>query len=213
MHVNRLAIGLLPVLALSSGAHADTKTVVANIDNWGWMDLDNNSASVELVFEETFALPNVASISSVMFELAHPRLDHLHLTLTSPTNDVFVFTRGRSNDLIAPYDGAFDRSGLGANPDAAGVLADVRPYFFVASGLAFKDGNDLPDPPIGGSFTSVAWHPGPWGAGNWTIRVEDAWDTIAAGALGEMQIDYRIPSPGTLALLGVVPLALRRRRP
>lgn len=209
-----ILIALMAVIGVSS-ASAESVTFNVSIDDWGWQDPDgSNSATPMLVWENTFPLPGVVSISTVMFELAHPNLSDMHLTLTAPDGDEFILARGHSLLNTPPYTAPVDSGDLGVgNPSDGGDLNEVAPYWFASSGAVWNDGDGGTSPTVNATHQAVTWHAGPWAAGDWTLSVVDAWDTIGGGALGSVTMRYEeVPEPTTLTLLGLGGLALLRRQ-
>jgi hypothetical protein len=199
------AVGLL-----AAGASADSMSFIANIENFGGNDPNGNGiGDAALIYEVTFGLPAIDSIDNVSFELAHSFLSDMHLTLQSPAGDLFLFARGRDSANAPPYNAPFDGGSLG---DGGSSLGGVALYNFAQAGDVWNDGNGATDPAPGGTFASIDWFSGPFAAGDWTLQVIDAWDTVDDGALGEIVVSYTVPAPGALALVGIGGLALARRR-
>lgn len=197
MHRPLVAAGL--AAAATAASAADIVTFDANVAGFGAGDPDGNGASPQVVFETTFALPAIASIDLFTVELAHSFLSDLDLRLVGPEGEEFVFALGQSSASFPEFDGGFDASDLG---DGGSALDGVSAYSFAEIGDVWNDGSDAGDPAPGGIFGSVTWATGPFTAGDWTLRVIDAWDTGDDGALGSLSVAYTIPGPGALALLG-----------
>lgn len=199
------AIGIV-----AAGASAQTMNFDANLANWGADDPNGNgTGDAAVIYQTTFDLPAIQSIDSAYFDFAHSFLSDMHLTLQAPNGDLFLFARGRDAANEPPYNAPFDGGDLG---DGGSELAGVERYFFAENGSVWNDGDGGTAPLPGDTHESIDWFSGPYAAGSWTLTVEDAWDTADDGALGSLGVNYTVPAPGAVALLGLGGLAAIRRR-
>ncbi|MCA9296313.1 MAG: hypothetical protein KC983_07340 [Phycisphaerales bacterium] len=207
----KLLIGAGLAALLASGASAAIVSFDADIENFGASDPDSVSGSPEVIFSQTFSLGAVASIDLFSVELAHSFMSDMDMRLLAPNGDEFLFSLGQAGTAFPDFNGGFDGGDLG---DGGSLLAGVSLYNFAASGAVWNDGATATAPAAGGTFAALAWQSGGWAAGDWTVTIIDAWDSLDDGALGNITISYTedIPAPGALALLGVAGLACGRRR-
>ena len=198
------------VAGVAAAASAQSVEFNPNIENFGGSDPNGNGiGDPELIFSATFDLPAILSIDSVSFEFAHSFLSDMHMTLESPGGDLFFLAKGRSSPADPPFDAPFDGGNLG---DGGSLLVGAEMYSFASAGDVWNDGDGGTSPAPGGTFAAVEWFGGPFGGGEWEIQVWDAWDTVDDGALGAVIVNYTVPAPGALALLGLSGLAAMRRR-
>ncbi len=209
--MTRLIASVGIALLGSSVAMAGSTSFSPNLENIGGDDPDGSGGATPTeIWSMTFALPALSSIDGASFELAHSFLSDMHLTLTGPGGEEFIFARGRSLQNEAPYNAPFDGSALG---DGGSSLAGVANYNFAETGDVWNDDENDPDPTPDGTFASVEWVAGGFAAGDWTISIVDAWDSIDDGAIGTVSVHWtEIPAPGAVALLGLGGLVARRRR-
>lgn len=199
------------VLSAATAASAGTVSFSPNLEDWGGDDPDGSGgASAAVIWEESFTLPSLISIDSASFDLAHSYMSDVDLRLTAPDGSEFIFAEGNSATADDGFDGGFDGADLG---DGGSVLGGVETYTFAETGDTWNDGSfSGPDPIPSGTYASVAWHSGPFTAGEWTVTLTDAWDSVDDGALGDVSIAYTVPAPGALALIGVAGVVGGRRR-
>jgi len=187
-------------LAITAAAVAATVATAASADTFSF-DYDVDGLDSGVLVSDTITLPAVASIDSVALELATTWGGDYEITLTSPTGDVFELM---FDDVSDASSGNFDM-GLVAGD---GSLANVDTYTFVeAGGLADFPATFAP----GDTYNANAWASGGWAAGDWVLLINDD----AGGdpsSVGNVTIEYTIPAPGAIALLGLAGIAGRRRR-
>ena len=204
---------LIAAVALTAGtAYADSYTYSAKIAPFG-MDGggDGSSTTPSLVVDHTFALPDIVSLDSIMFQLSHDYLSDLHIELTDPNGVTYIIAQG-NGPSGGPFGGnTFDGSHLG---DGTPSLDAVLDYYFVESGgNTWNDGMNPGVIMSSGNYNALNWVSGSFAAGDWNIKLWDAWDTADGGAIGDIVVYYTpVPAPGALALLGLAGLAGSRRR-
>ncbi|MEM7228811.1 MAG: hypothetical protein AAF432_08350 [Planctomycetota bacterium] len=204
-----LSVALIGLLG--TAAQAGMTTFTADIENFGASDPDGVASSPEVIFETTFALGAIDSIDGFSVDLAHSFLSDMDMRLIAPDGAEFIFAVGQAGGAFPDFSGGFDGADLG---DGGSLLAGVATYNFAEAGDAWNDANGVTVPTAGGTFAAVQWQSGGWAAGDWTLTIIDAWDSLDDGALGSMTVSYTdaIPTPGALAMLGMAGLAGRRRR-
>ena len=184
----KLSCTLAACLLLVSPASADIYTHTANLEGWG--GTENPSVVVH-----AFSLPELTSVNSFRINLAHSWAGDIDFRVTAPTLQVFDLT-SLNGDL----------KDLGISANGAGLLTNVAPYDFVASGGA--DGTWDTDPNLlgGGIYNAEIWFSGSFAAGTWTFTLGDNADADT-GAVSTISMDYTpvvIPEPGTIAILSLV---------
>jgi len=178
------------ILAVAGAAAAQTETIVLDIENFG--------DPAEVVFDGTFDLPAIASIDMVSIDLAHSWGADIELTLTSPGGDIFTITDDNGSGVL-----------LG---DGGSLLAGVGVYDFVsAAGNGTWNDFGFGDTAPAGTYDADSWVDGPFGAGTWSIVLADDANGDD-GAVGSIRVDYTIPAPASVALLGLGGLVAARRR-
>lgn len=177
------------ILAIAGAATAQTETIVLDIENFG--------DPAEVVFDGTFDLPAIQSIDMVSIDIAHSWASDIELILTSPGGDIFTITDDNGSGVL-----------LG---DGGSLLAGVGVYDFVsaAGNGSWADFSFEPAPP--GTYDADSWVDGPFDAGTWSLFLADDADGDD-GAVGSIRVDYTIPAPASVALLGLGGLVAARRR-
>jgi len=210
-----LMVGL--VLFTQSNALAQTLTQTVDIEGFG---ADNGGADMaigdlDLIAEITFMLPAITSFDSISLELAHTFGSDVQIELVDPTSatTVIIVGQGEVDPVGAPHD---DGSDLGDTMGNPGLLANVVNYELVATASPLFMDHSGGDVLAAGIYGADAWVTGVFAAGNWTVRILDAWDTGDTGSIGDVSVSFTpVPEPGTIALavlaMGSV-LGLRRRR-
>lgn len=178
------------ILATAGAATAQSETFVLDIEGFG--------GSAEVLLDTTFDLPAIDSIDSVVIDIAHSWASDIDLTLMSPGGMMFDITSDNGSGVL-----------LG---DGGSLLAGVGRYEFVpAAGNGTWNDFGFGDSAPAGTYDAEAWVDGPFAAGTWSIFLAD--DAGGDdGAVGSVVVNYTIPAPGALALLGLGGLAAVRRR-
>ncbi len=179
------------IVSFAGIANARVYTHIANIENFG--------AVAENVIDHDFTLGAIASVDSVVIDLAHSWASDIELFLTAPDGSVFTLV----ND-----------NGFGSNlGDGGSLLGGVATYTFVAGGTGkswddfIAHGMIIPSD----TYDSQTWHTGPFAAGTWNLTLNDDANGDD-GAVASIVVNYIIPAPGSLAILCLGGLALARRR-
>jgi len=195
-------LALAAVAALTSAAAADSVTQVVDIAWDGGLTGEVATASI--------SLPALASIDSISIDLAHTWGGDFLITLTGDTNgSVFELMNDETVDAGGFQSGNFEM-GIADND---GSLANVAPYEFVAPGSGIDMTAILRDDLLGG-FSGIdanSWTSGALAADTYTLSVTDLF-AGDPGAVGSITVNYTIPAPGAIALLGLAGLAGGRRR-
>lgn len=204
------SIATVAVLAIAGSAMADSQSFNPNLGGWGSGvgSGDSNSLTPQLVASIPFNLPAVQSIDSLSLVLSHAFMSDVHITLSDGTNS-YILAQG-DGPTGNPFQGVGDGSDLGdGGSDAAGALL----YNFVSGGGAvWNNGLAAPTPLVAGNYNALNFPAGAQAAATWTIEVWDAWDTLDAGYLGNVTLNYTVPTPGAVAAFGLAGLAAARRR-
>lgn len=215
-----LALAAL-LVACCSYAKADTMTWGVNIENFGTGDPDGSGgATDQLVWSQTFALPDITSFDSITMDLAHNFGSDISVVLFDPNGNSYFLLEGQGSTANGTqFLGTFDGDELG---DGGGfLLANTQSYTIVAAGTTgntwLNNGTPLPSGTYDQRTTaSQSWATGPFAAGNWTIELWDAWDSLDEGSIGDFSVNYTtnaIPEPtSALACLSLAGFALIRRR-
>jgi hypothetical protein len=165
----------------------------------------------------------VASLNSVTITFGNPGhtwVGDLQIILTAPNgDDVHLFSRtgangptsfGDSSDLNGTY--VFVNGGGASFSAAAGTATSTQP---VAPGTYNRETNTLVGATIGADTDGFGVFGGDQVQGAWRLTVKD-WGVGDTGGLSGWNLNISlVPSPGSLALLGVAGLlgvARRRRR-
>ncbi|UYV12328.1 MAG: PEP-CTERM sorting domain-containing protein [Phycisphaera sp.] len=186
----RKTVLLGAVLALAGTASAQSEVIDVSVENFG--------NDPEVVLDTTFDLPAIASIDMVSIDLAHSWGSDIEFILTSPAGDIFTLTDDNGSGVL-----------LG---DGGSLLAGTARYDFV-SAAGNGNWNDFAfgDTAPAGTYDADSWNDGPFAAGTWGIFLAD--DAGGDdGAAGRIVVEYTIPAPASLALLGLGGLAAARRR-
>lgn len=147
-----------------------------------------------------FALPGVVSVDSIQFELAHTWGNDLEIYITGPGGAVYT---PMNRAVATSGSGNFDL-GLVAG---SGALSNVALYTFTQAGPS----QWIAPYSAGGTYNAQVWSGGSYPAGDWQVEIRD---TIGGdgGAVGNFTINYTVPAPGAVALLGLGGLLVGRRR-
>ena len=152
---------------------------------------------------DTFSLGAVASIDSVSMDLSATWGGDFTITLVAPDLTTFVFMQ--QEDDQSTFGGSFDMGAAAGN----GSIGNTATYVFVESGgIAIWNTDSFAE---AGTYDANTWQTGGWAAGDWTFSVSDNADGDEA-SIGSVAINYTIPAPGALALLGLGGIAAGRRR-
>lgn len=205
------SIATIAVLALAGSAMADSQSFNPNVADWGaGADAggDGTNLTPELVASINFNLPAVQSIDSLSLVLSHSFMSDVHVTLSNGSM-TWILAQG-DGPTGNPHQGTGDTSDLGdGGSDAVGALL----YNFVASGGAVWNNAVLaPSPLPAGDYNALNFPAGAQSAASWTIEVYDSWDTLDDGYLGNVTLNYTVPTPGAVAAFGLAGLAAARRR-
>ncbi len=176
-----------------------TETISQAVDIQGFGGDPNQDANGQgtpiLVAEVVFALPEIDSLHSIGLQLAHSYSSDIQIEIDDPTGATTVVVLGVNQDMLNNGLGTDDSTGLG---DGSGTnLANVRDYVIDPTASEdFKDG--AAGGFLGaGSYAGDDWVSGSFAAGNWTVRIIDAWDENDPGSLGDVSISYVLPTqPG-----------------
>ncbi len=204
------SIATIAVLAFAGTAMADSQSFDPNFANWGAGvgSGDSNSTTPQLVASIPFNLPAVQSIDSLSMVLSHSFMSDVHVTLSNGSM-TWIIAQG-DGPTGNPFQGVGDGSDLGdGGSDAAGALL----YTFVAGGgSVWNNGLAAPSPLAAGNYNALNFPAGAQAAATWTIEIWDAWDTLDDGYLGNVTLNYTVPTPGAVAAFGLAGLAAARRR-
>lgn len=178
------------ILALAGTATAQSEVIDVSVENFG--------DPAEVVLDTTFDLPAIASIDQVSIDLAHSWAADIELFLTSPAGDIFTITDDNGSGVL-----------LG---DGGSLLAGTARYDFVAPAGNGNWGDfGFGDTAPAGLYDADDWTSGPFAAGTWSLFLADDANGDD-GAVGRIVVEYTIPAPASLALLGLGGLAVTRRR-
>jgi len=209
-----LVVGLMACAQSDAVAQTQTITEVVGIEGFGADDGGpiGSFGDLDLIAEVTFTLPAINSFDSIGLQLAHTYGSDVQIELVDSGGATTVIIIGQGEAAPFTHD---DGTDLGDTAGNAALLANVVDYELVATaGTLFMDhtgGGVL----AAGTYGADAWVTGGFAAGDWTVRVLDAWDTGDTGSLGEVSATFTlVPEPGTIALavlaMGSI-LGLRRR--
>ena len=182
----------LAVAATAMTASADVAEFVFDINDFG-LSVSNVIGGSGV--DGSFDLGAIDSIDSISIELSHSWSGDIDFFISDGTSILFdlTFAQGGSSDL---GDGGSDGTGLGL-------------YTFVASGSA--NGLLGVSTTAPGDYDANGWTAGPFASSAWFINLSD----LASGddgAVGSVFINYTVPAPGAMALLGLGGIVAGRRR-
>ena len=197
--MNKIAtIAGLAVAATAMTASAGTYNAAYNFDG------ASTGGAAGVMVSDTFSLGAVASIDSISMDLSATWGGDFTITLVAP--DSTTFTLMLQEDSGTGFGGAWDMGQFAGD----GSIGNTDLCTFVESGgIGIWD--DLSGFAASGTYDATAWQTGGWAAGDWTFSVSDN----AAGdeaSIGSVAINYTVPAPGALALLGLGGIAAGRRR-
>lgn len=196
MKAKSALIASVAAVGIASTAQADS--AVFNINtSWASTIADTNV---------TQALPDMASVQSIVITLAHTWGGDLDIYLNAPGGGTYDFDLffSETATLPGPSTGNFSLGVLAED----GSLGNVGSYTFNAAGA-----NNWTNPHSApGTYNANALLAGAIAAGTWTFHYGDA-ISGDGGAIGTVTINYTaVPAPGALALLGLAGLVGSRRR-
>jgi MYXO-CTERM domain-containing protein len=186
--------GLAGAAMIASGAAADS---ASNNTQISWA-----AAATGVVYSQSIALPNLVSIDSIVVNIAHTWVGDLDMVVVGPG--------GTANlTLLGSAAGFGPSNNLGSG--AANSFALTLPYTFAQAGTAWPSPSgtaNISNVPV---YAATSWIAGPQAAGNYTLTISD----LAAGDGGFVNgwtINYTVPAPGALALMGLAGVVGGRRR-
>ncbi len=183
----------VPVVIDPPGPVTETMTQAVNIQGFGGNpNQDANAQGTPiLVTEVVFALPEIDSFHSIGLQLAHSYSSDIQIEIDDPTGATTVVVLGVNESMLNGGLGTDDSTGLG---DGNGTnLANVLDY--VIDPTASEDFKDGANGGFlnAGSYAGDDWVSGSFAAGNWTVRIIDAWDENDPGSVGDVSVSYVLP--------------------
>jgi len=220
------------VVVAPSGAFAGTVTATVGLEGFGATvanggtigDTGGNGNEGAEYASVTLSLPEIASLDSMVIQLAHQYASDVGIVIEDPNGGSTVVVVGDAAGawpaspvagVVYPFGGGHDDNtdlGDGLGYDLANVVDYTLDPTAADPFMDHFGGGVL----AAGSYNPDAWVPaGPFPAGDWTVRVWDTWDVFDRGSIGDVSLNYTaIPEPSAIALavlaMGSV-LGLRRR--
>ncbi len=191
MKAQHALIAAVASVGIASSAMADQLVVPVNV-TWP-------TTQTGLINTTGFALPDLVSIDSIVVEMSHTWGADIQMSIASPAGNFVLM----NNNVSTTASGNFDL-GLAAG---SGALANVAPYTFNQAGPT----QWISPFSASGTYNAVSWISGPIAAGAYTFSVSDT-EGGDGGSIGNVIINYTVPAPGALALLGLAGLVGTRRR-
>ncbi|TVQ62103.1 MAG: hypothetical protein EA378_06465 [Phycisphaerales bacterium] len=213
----RTAATVFGIAAITGVASAQQGSV-GGVANFDWTT-GAAADGVIVALDVQLSVPDIISIDSIDFDLRHVYLSDLHIALVSPGGDVFTLALGQGTVSLpaadpylvefGPFNGGFNGVDVG---NVGGT--ELAAYSFVETGGGIWNQGGATEGGVRtpGAYDAISFPTGAFAAGDWRLVVLDVFPQFDGGGLGAYTINYTIPAPGAMALLGLGGLVATRRR-